>query len=267
MSLHRYIVPPPLALAIHPAPPPKPSDNKEKNKEKGKGDKAKDEDDVHGRHDKEVKKDDDGRRGSGGVVGDVAKPDKVPEAPGTQGSMIPEPATPGRDGLPPTPQSPTPKNIPNKALNDSKKKGESSAADTPNSLPLEPIKLLGPAPPRPLRTRLDLNPSRPYPPINTDPRGAYHKYAKFMTNDWVLIDVTKDGWLTPQWKEKNERDALARLRGEDVLQAERETEEERLKRIIRKVPKTAEGVLLELWNDLVQTPMKEVSSNISPARY
>jgi hypothetical protein len=88
-----------------------------------------------------------------------------------------------------------------------------------------------------------------------------------MTNDWVLIDVTKDGWLTPQWKEKNERDALARLRGEDVLQAERETEEERLKRIIRKVPKTAEGVLLELWNDLVQTPMKEVSSNISPARY
>jgi len=123
----------------------------------------------------------------------------------------------------------------------------------------KPIRLLGPIPHKPLRTRLALDPTRPYPPIYTDPRGAYHKYAKFMTNEWILIDVTKDGWLAPQWKEKSEREALARLRGEVYAQAEKERELIRKERVKRKVPNSAQGILLDLWNDLAVAPREEVS--------
>lgn len=125
--------------------------------------------------------------------------------------------------------------------------------------PLIPLRLLPPCPHRPLRSRLDLNPIRPYPPIDTDPRGAYHKYAKAMQNESLLIDVTKDGWLTEQWREKTEREALARLTGEAEKQRLREVATAMKECEMRKVPQTAEGIILELWNDLVDAKSNEVS--------
>lgn len=127
----------------------------------------------------------------------------------------------------------------------------------------EPLRLIGPPPKYPIRTRLDLKPSQPWPPIESDPRGAYHHYAKGCYKgiiESVYIDVTKDGWMGEHWKEKSERDALAKLRGEDLRKARRELEWQGKLRQRRKVPKSAGEVLLMLWNLLVEAPNNEVSS-------
>ena len=127
----------------------------------------------------------------------------------------------------------------------------------------EPLRLIGPPPKYPIRTRLDLNPSYPWPPIESDPRGAYHHYAKGCYKgiiESVYIDVTKDGWMSEHWKEKSERDALAKLRGEDLRKARRELEWQGKLRQRRKVPKSAGEVLLMLWNLLVEAPNNEVST-------
>jgi hypothetical protein len=107
-----------------------------------------------------------------------------------------------------------------------------------------------------------LNPSHPWPPLESDPRGAYHLYAKGCYKgiiESVYIDVTKDGWMSEHWKEKSERDALAKLRGEDLRQARRELEWQAKLKEGRKVPKSAGDVLLCLWNLLVEAPNNEVS--------
>lgn len=126
----------------------------------------------------------------------------------------------------------------------------------------EPLRLIGPPPKYPIRTRLDLNSHHPWPPIESDPRGAYTKYAKGCYKgmiESVYIDVTKDGWMTEHWKEKSERDALSRLRGEDLRKARRELEWQGKLKAGRKVPKSAGEVLLMLWNLLVEAPNNEVS--------
>jgi hypothetical protein len=126
----------------------------------------------------------------------------------------------------------------------------------------EPLRLIGPPPKYPIRTRLDLNQHHPWPPIESDPRGAYHHYAKGCYKgiiESVYIDVTKDGWMSEHWKEKSERDALAKLRGEDLRKARRELEWQGKLRQRRKVPKSAGEVLLMLWNLLVEAPNNEVS--------
>jgi len=127
----------------------------------------------------------------------------------------------------------------------------------------EPLRLIGPPPKYPIRTRLDLNPSHPWPPIESDPRGAYHHYAKGCYKgiiESVYIDVTKDGWMSEHWKEKSERDALEKLKGEDLRKARRELEWQGKLRQRRKVPKSAGEVLLMLWNLLVEAPNNEVST-------
>jgi hypothetical protein len=127
----------------------------------------------------------------------------------------------------------------------------------------EPLRLIGPPPKYPIRTRLDLNPSHPWPPIESDPRGAYHHYAKGCYKgiiESVYIDVTKDGWMSEHWKEKSERDALEKLRGEDLRKARRALEWQGKLRQRRKVPKSAGEVLLMLWNLLVEAPNNEVST-------
>ena len=126
----------------------------------------------------------------------------------------------------------------------------------------EPLRLIGPPPKYPIRTILDLNPSHPWPPIESDPRGAYHHYAKGCYRgliESVYIDVTKDGWMSGHWKDKSERDALAKLRGEDLRKARRELEWQGRLTEGRKVPKSAGDVLLCLWNLLVEAPNNEVS--------
>jgi hypothetical protein len=64
--------------------------------------------------------------------------------------------------------------------------------------------------------------------------------------------------MSEQWREKSERDALARLRGEDIKKAQRELEVEARRREVKKVPKKAGEVLLLLWNALVEAPNNEV---------
>ena len=54
-------------------------------------------------------------------------------------------------------------------------------------------------------------------------------------------------------------EALARLRGDAERQRQREVEAEKRRRTVRKVPKTAEGIVLELYNDLVEAKHNEVS--------
>lgn len=176
--------------------------------------------------------------------------------------MIPEPGTPGSNA-PPTPTPDTAvkpeteiTHVPGpKPAQEDKKEEEDKPPE-----PLPPIRLVGPAPPRPLRTALDLNPAVPYPPINTDPRGAYYKYAKYNQGQMLYLDVTKDGWLSEQWRDKPEREALAMLRGESEVAAMREAERVRALSEVRKVPATAEEILLQLWNDLVEAVNHEVST-------
>ena len=292
MSFRQYIIAPPLALAVSLAPPPKPREKPmEKDKEKKEdkpADKDKIEDKLPDKDKKDVKPDEKLRQGNqaaveqGLIKGQEVQKDKsaspadakTPEspAPPSPASMIPEPPTPAsavaplpNAGGPDIPLVPSPNVASTKDDTAKVPTTETSKAkDEPlgEEKPLLPLKLLGPAPDRPVRTKLDLDPARPYPPINTDPRGAYYKYAKAIRDERIFIDVTKDGWLTEQWRELPEREALARLRGETEKQKEREIEAEK-SRINRKVPKTSEEILLQLWNDLVEAPHNEASVELN----
>ena len=317
MSLHRYLVPPPLALAISPAKPhPLPrTDTEKKSDDKAK---AKEQEPVANPDDKKAQ-DKPIPKGD-----DEVKPDPVAKAGGDQvktpGSMVPEPPTPADDAVDPdakaSPDAPqldaaeggqgvkeVKADIPspdNKHVNvnaagvdgsDKAKVAKEDAVAAPQDadakadttdkeaiigpkteaeakasqdaeLEPEPLRLIGPPPKYPIRTRLDLDPSKPWPPVEPDPRGAYHLYAKGCNKgiiESVYIDVTKDGWMSEHWREKSERDALERLRGEDLKRAKRELEVEARRREIRKVPKKAGDVLLMLWNMLVEAPNNEVS--------
>jgi hypothetical protein len=304
MSLHRYLVPPPLALAISPAKPHPPARTEKKSDEKEKKeDKAKDPD---------AKADDKKAQDNPNPKAhDEVKDDPVAKAGGDQvktpGSMIPEPPTPADDlvdpgakASPDTPRLDAPKGDKdvkadtlspddnNAAEVDDSDKAKVTAADDKANIKtdasdeatmigpktedeakasaeveLEPLRLIGPPPKYPIRTRLDLDPSKPWPPVEPDPRGAYHLYAKGCYKgiiESVYIDVTKDGWMSEHWREKSERDALEKLRGEDVKRAKRELEIEARRREVRKVPKNAGALLLMLWNLLVEAPNNEVSS-------
>lgn len=214
------------------------------------------------------------------VTGDRVAEGVTPDSPA---SMVPEPGTPGSAGPQPgtpalaapgatddVPRVPPPQTDPKSPKGDSKpttgdNKDDKESKDKEDEpeVPPPPLRLLGPVPHRPIRTKLDLNPASPYPPINTDPRGAYYKYAKFNQGEWMMIDVTKDGWLSEQWREKGEREALARLRGESEVVAKREAEKIKRMESIRKVPDTADGILLELWNDLVEALNHEVGRDLA----
>jgi hypothetical protein len=311
MSLHRYLVSPPLAINITPAkphPPPrteKKSDPQDKDKDKDKG--------------KQEEKKVEGPAPDPKADGNKAEPDPAAEPkanadvngvikvdgaadpkaeagggvePNTPGSMVPEPPTPATGVVVDANAQTTAPNDPNaEAKDDSKGKpkatdptakdkkavqADETKADNkepfigplpkPDSEPEpelipEPLRLIGPPPKYPIRARLDLNPSKPWPPIESDPRGAYHHYAKGCYRgiiESVYIDVTKDGWMTEHWKEKSERDALAKLRGGDVRKARRELEWAAKLSERKKVPKSAGEVLLALWNLLVEAPNNEV---------
>jgi hypothetical protein len=326
MSLHKYLVPPPLVLAVHPAPPPKTTKDVKEVKD------VKDPKDVKGPKDpKADKKGKDGKEANDDhkdkpdtkpknveknaandvkdqvdnhikpvePVEPVDTPVPEPATPLTPASMIPEPPTPGtahpvraddKAAAAVTPAAhagadadvPAPKNLkanPGKngtPVVDSSDKGSGDGkdkSDTVNpdddapSTPLpapEPLRLLCPAPNRPPRARLDLDPSRPYPPIVTDPRGAYHKYAKAVQAEMIYVDVTKDGWLVEQWREKPEREGLEALTGEAERRARREMEANERRKVVRKVPETAEGLIKDLWNDLVEAESNEVSRVSGP---
>lgn len=287
MSLQRRVALPPLALGIHPAPPPKKVEKKEEKKGEARSGEKKGEKKPEDKAEEQGKEDGQGKEAKEAIDD---KADKTPEAaaspvkaaeagspasaPASPGSMIPEPPTPGSNA-PPTPaldaappaasDAVAGAQVPPPQLKDSKSqpteaepKAEVKDTEEPTTPP-PPIRLIGPVPPRPVRTKLDLDPATPYPPINTDPRGAYYKYAKFNQGEWICIDITKDGWLSEQWREKPEREALARLRGESDAAAKREAE--RMQRLtqVRQVPEKADEILLQLWNDLVEAPSNEVS--------
>ncbi|WWD16003.1 hypothetical protein CI109_100427 [Kwoniella shandongensis] len=322
MSLHRRIVPPPLAVSISLLPTSKPSDkSKEKEKEtkdtnKEKKDEKKsvhgDDDDKNEKGDKPTppvlvaKKD----TKEGPANGKIAIPDAdgkglQAENPNSPASIFPEPPTsaPGAgdgateaeedakdkakkdendakkgdvNGKVPAP-NPAPKDDEGKEVNKSDKSSEAdkekksadeakatsdaeaNAEDKSKDPPPPPLLLLPPAPYRPLRTQLNHPPTAPYPPINTDPRGAYYKYARAVGSQEIYIDITKDGWLVEQWRERSEREAMKRLTGEWEKELEREIEKERKKAIKRKVPKESGEILVQLWNDLVEANMHEIS--------
>ncbi|ORX39955.1 hypothetical protein BD324DRAFT_245855 [Kockovaella imperatae] len=286
MSLHRYVVPPPLALAIEPAPPPKPHkdhkpDSKD-SKDPQKDDKPAAAGKAGGTNDEDKHKN---QIAEAGVkAGDIDKeekpkaplqtptPEDSPVVPPSPGSMIPEPGTPRLGAEPPKDVAPVPgpreavkpagqQEMPKDRLSEEVKSPTTEdQQEVEQHIKVEPLWLLTPAPHRPLRTRLQLNPDKPYPPINTDPRGAYFKYARGVQAEWILIDVTKDGWLVDQWREKPEREALARLKGEADKQRDREVEALERRSKIRQVPKTSEEILLHLWNDLAEAPSYEVGS-------
>lgn len=321
MSLHQYLVSPPLAIAIVPAkphPPPrteKKSDpqNKDIDKEKEKG--KQEEKKVEGPTPDPKADADAAKHEADGVVKDQgvgANKDQGDGEPNTPGSMNPEPPTPAEDIVADAdPQaSPSPNDTPADAKDkpqESKPKedvvaddlkdgdtaakakaeaGKANAGQTkpkPDTAPKEPfigplpnpdsedpepelepipLRLIGPPPKYPIRTKLDLDPSQPWPPVESDPRGVYHHYAKGCHKgiiESVYIDVTKDGWMTEHWKEKTERDALAKLRGADLGKARRELEWQGKLKQRKKVPKTAGEILLCLWNLLVEAPNNEVS--------
>lgn len=280
MSLHRYFARPPLALAIHPAPPSRP-----KVTNKDRDDKAK----VNLQAKADEGQQDQKAPGGKGARCTPAKCDATPEknnevvpTPVSPGSNLPEPPTPApgaiisdshkeadakqsqperkdgdQIGINDNTSKLTPGQIP-EVLAEGKDNGATHMHKAPDSEP-EPLVLLSPAPNRPLRARLDLSPSVVYPPVNTDPRGAYHKYAKAVGGEVVYVDVTKDGWMTQQWKERNEREAMKRLTGEWERELQKEVEKERKRAIKKTVPKTSEGLLLDLWNELVEANNHEVS--------
>lgn len=275
MSLHRYFPPPPLALAIHPAPTSRP-----KGTNKDKHDKAKV--NLQAKADKE--KQDQKEQGGKADKCTPTKCDAIVKikdgavlTPISPGSNLPEPPTSALGAVVSDndKEADAKKSQPEQKDNDQidstskltdqvpealaeKKDDGSEHIHKETDLEPEPLILLSPAPYRPLRTRLDLHPSVVYPPVNTDPRGAYHKYAKAVGAEVIYVDVTKDGWLTQQWKERNEREALKRLTGEWEKELQKEIEKER-KRVIKKtVPKTSEGILLNLWNELVEANNHEV---------
>lgn len=321
MSLHPYIPPPPLALAITPAPPYK-QQKSDKPKDTG-GEKKADNDHDHDKlkaspkakiDDADKKADgDDGvkpdakqkkegqdegpaeqhektlvDRQPGRAQGQTPQPQPlppadVPETPLTPVSMIPGPPTPDpdvqlanakgeaeADAKPVAHTSDAQKGdkIKTKDEKDNDKADAEADAEKEVEPEPEPLRLIGPAPHTPIRTRLDMNPLKPYPPIDTDPRGAYHLYAKGCGAEWILIDVTKDGWMAEEWKGREERDALARLRGLDVKKAGGGVHAKGAGDVSgwglgREVPKTAGEVLVQLWNDLVEAPYNEVSPQAS----
>jgi hypothetical protein len=310
MSLHQYLVSPPLALAIYPAKPTKAPP----------ADKAKDKptDQKPDPQAKLEKKAEDGKKPAGDhlnppqngskpgpdqkqpIIGPNVPAKQQEAAPDSPGSMNPEPPTPadgvvhGDDQVSPDPANKgqvreqpkpleavkagpvqgEPKNkradaheVPkNHLASKEDKSSESEASPQSDDEPLpEPLCLLGPPPRYPIRARLDLDPSKPWPPIEADPRGAYHLYAKGCKQgiiESVYIDVVKDGWMSEQWKDKSERDALAKLRGDNLKKARRNLEVEARKRRTRKVPKKADEVLIMLWNILVEAPNNEVSIKV-----
>lgn len=289
MSFQRRVILPPLALAVHPAPPPKKVEKKDKDdkekKEKDDKEKEKDKDDkavdVKGN-----KKDNAAKAKPIANGDDKASPGDAPSplpqhvnghvngnaTPPSPGSMVPEPGTPGSNapatpalpvaanGAGDMPQVPPPQtDSKNPKVDGTTQEDSKDPREPEEEVPPPPLRLLGPVPNRPIRTKLDLNPAIPYPPINTDPRGAYYKYAKFNQGEWMMIDVTKDGWLSEQWREKGEREALARLRGESEVVAKREAEKVKRMGEVRTVPDSADAILLELWNDLVESLNQEVS--------
>jgi hypothetical protein len=65
--------------------------------------------------------------------------------------------------------------------------------------------------------------------------------------------------MSEQWKDKSERNALAKLRGDNLKKASRELKIEARKRTVRKVPNKVDDVLIMLWNILVEAPNNEVS--------
>lgn len=292
MSLHRFIVPPPLAIGIHPAPLPTPKTDSKKqeetdkkiNKNDGAEGARADPDDKQKARDTPDEKEKAKTKGENPPAQNQCQPSPGPESPG---SMINEPPTPASGAkIPPSP-APTPQadskparhsiteehNV--EAVEDAKikasegpseiadgVKGKDDAPRTP-----EPLRLLSPAPKRPVKARLDLDTSKPYPPINTDSRGAYYQYAKALQNEVIYVDIMKDGWMFDQWRSRSEREALAALRGETEIERRKEIEEEKAKRMKRKVPKTSEAILVELWNDLVKAEYNEVSPAHRPAEY
>lgn len=281
MSLHRYFPPPPLALAIHPAPTSRPKvTNKDKHVKakvnlQAKADKEKqDQKEQGGKADKctPTKCDAIAKIKDGAVLTPISPGSNLPEPPTSALGAVVSDNDKEADAKKSQPEQKDNDQI---DINDStsntskltdqvpealaeKKDDGSEHIHKETDLEPEPLILLSPAPYRPLRTRLDLHPSVVYPPVNTDPRGAYHKYAKAVGAEVIYVDVTKDGWLTQQWKERNEREALKRLTGEWEKELQKEIEKER-KRVIKKtVPKTSEGILLNLWNELVEANNHEV---------
>ncbi|ODN83176.1 hypothetical protein L202_01367 [Cryptococcus amylolentus CBS 6039] len=284
MSLHRFFAPPPLALAIHPAPTPKPrgvsdKDKKEKlnpevkEKEAAPPQKGENVDANHGEGEKKEKLNEETPHtpvsdqpeppipAPGALEVPEKEDEKKKEESATQ-AVKPEEAK--HDKVPKTPSVEEKEEKSNK--DDDKPHGPDDK-DSEEPEPVEPLILLSPAPERPLRTRLDLPPSMVYPPVYSDPRGAYYKYAKAIGNAPCWIDITKDGWLAPQWKERTEREALKRLTGEWEKELQRQIESEKKKTIKRKVPSSSEGLLLDLWNDLVVEDNHELSVKVFWDRY
>ena len=204
MSLHRRLVLPPLALAVHPAPLPKKEDSKKKEEEKRdskrEGDKKKEEDKKDGdkltdgekpKQGDKPKEDDKPKEGDKSKADEKKKNDdegivkakadaaasaihpkghpvpRSPEAPGTPGSMIPEPPTPNTS-VPPAPgasaqEAPTPvdeasKVPPPQANPKSLKPGNAGSGDSvvdkkdadkepEKDVPPPPIRLIGPCHP------------------------------------------------------------------------------------------------------------------------
>ncbi|KAK4686676.1 hypothetical protein P7C73_g3459, partial [Tremellales sp. Uapishka_1] len=243
MSLHRFTVPPPLALAVLPAPPKEAEKDKKADKDKKPAEPLK-------AQEKDAAKDDKARPAE-----NVASP--VPASPN---SMIPEPPTPGPGAAPPTP-TPADSKSPRKK-NPSLPKEQEKPAEA-----VGPLKLLSPAPHNYLRAKLDLNPAKPYPPIPADPRGAYHQYAHAVGNEIVYVDITKDSWLGEQWKERSEREALARLTGETERQRLHEIEIDKKRRVKRAVPRGSGEIVMQLWNDVAEAPRRELAVDDFWAKY
>ncbi|KAL7419397.1 hypothetical protein Q5752_006235 [Cryptotrichosporon argae] len=333
MSFHHYLVPPPLALAVHPAPVAVSRSTKDKkdsaaDRAKGKNGKG----DPAGADAAVNKPPVDAGANAAKPTGDAA-PDGAAEPdadarkqhpPDSPQSNVPEPPTPAPGALPRSPAGDARDRVradmarraaereeggegagegkadqgdeadegdkndkddkEDKVDKDDKgdkgHKGDDKPSDTNNSTdksdqppaetpapPPEPLRLLAPAPPKYVRTRLDLHPSKPYPPVYADPRGAYHSYAKWVQTGGPFIDLTKDGWLVEQWRERGEREALARLRGDADRQRQREEDAERKRKLVRKVPDSAEQIVLELYNDLVEAPHNELNVDLFWARY
>ena len=268
MSLHRIIAPPPLALAVHPAPAPKTRKQRRqegearqaareaRHKQRDEDKAAKVKEDRDKSKDKQIKVDDAEDAGPEGPQKQSEVNMDVRVTPGESA----EKERKGEDSSKMPPKAET-----SQTDKDSQAPGCEPQAALKQQQPLIPIRFLAPAPPAPLHARIDLEPGMPYPPVPCDPRGAYHKYAKALgqTED-VYIDVTKDGWLAPIWKERTEREALDRLTGEADRQSFRETLLTKEREMVghKQVPDTAQELVLELWNALVETPgapFREVS--------
>lgn len=237
MSLHRVIAPPPLAFGIRPAPPPKPKEEKKKEEVDKKPNK---DGSV-----KQQKKKDEGKLEIVKEEDEMKSKSKHDTQNGAQGEAAAKADT-------------------RKTLNTDASVTSEIDPDTKDTEEADPppptLTLLPPVPFKAIRTELAIHPGVAYPPVYSDPRGAYHKYAKAnQLEGLTYIDICKDGWLFPQWKDKAEREALARLRGDAEKQRLREVAKAKERSIIRQVPESAERILLELWNDLVEAPAHEVS--------